>query len=74
MSKMIDMTGRQFGKLTVTGYAGSKYRGRASRASWHCRCDCGNETIATGAHLREGDIRSCGCWRDESRYGRRAGR
>jgi len=61
--KMIPMEGRRFGKLTVTGYTGSRYGGRASRAAWHCRCDCGTDTIKTGAHLREreGTAQSCGC-------------
>jgi hypothetical protein len=67
MSKLIDMSGRKIGKLTVLGYAGSKFRGRASRASWHCSCDCGREIITTGAKLREREgntAQSCGCaWR-----------
>jgi hypothetical protein len=61
MSKMIDMSGKRIGKLTVLGYAGSKFRGRAARASFFCRCDCGNEIVATGAHLRKGHSKSCGC-------------
>jgi hypothetical protein len=60
MSKMIDMSNQRFGKLLVLGYAGSKFRGRASRASWHCLCDCGASIIQTGAKLREG-VQSCGC-------------
>jgi len=54
------MTGQNIGELTVLGYAGSKFRGRASRASFFCRCSCGHEFIVTGAKLREG-IESCGC-------------
>jgi hypothetical protein len=60
VSHVIDMTGQKIGELTVIGYAGSRYRGRASRASFHCRCSCGREFIVTGAKLREG-IESCGC-------------
>jgi hypothetical protein len=60
MSRLIDMTGRKIGRLIVTGYAGSKFRGRAARASWTCRCSCGITFVATGAHLREGQ-QSCGC-------------
>jgi hypothetical protein len=56
------MTNKRIGKLTVLGYAGSKFRGRASRASWHCHCTaCGDTTIITGAKLREGSAQSCGC-------------
>ena len=32
MSELIDMEGKRIGRLTVLGYAGSKFRGRASRA------------------------------------------
>lgn len=28
---------------------------------WHCKCDCGNETIVVGADLRNGHTQSCGC-------------
>ena len=62
---MIDMTGQTYGRLLVTGYAGSRFRGRAARAAWHCKYECGNTIEATGAHLREGTIQSCGCLRDE---------
>lgn len=59
--KMIDMTNRRIGKLTVLSYAGSKFRGRSAKASWHCLCDCGARLVVVGAHLREGTTRSCGC-------------
>ena len=26
-----------------------------------CKCECGNEKIINGRHLRDGSIRSCGC-------------
>jgi hypothetical protein len=62
MSKMIDMEGKKVGKLTVLGYAGSRFRGRSAKASWHCLCDCGARLVVVGgAHLREGTTRSCGC-------------
>jgi hypothetical protein len=60
MTKMIDMEGRKIGRLTVLGYAGSRFRGRAARASWFCACSCGATIITTGAKLREGQ-ESCGC-------------
>jgi hypothetical protein len=61
VSKIIDETGHRYGMLTVLGYAGSNFRGRAARASWHCRWKCGVEKIIAGAHLREGNAQSCGC-------------
>jgi len=61
MSKLIDMSGKRFGLLTVGSYAGSKFRGRAARASWNCVCACGTNLVVTGAKLRSGETKSCGC-------------
>jgi len=57
MAKMIDETGNRYGKLAVVRQAESK-RGRAT---WLCRCDCGNEKTALGVDLRRGHTNSCGC-------------
>ncbi|SHH32153.1 hypothetical protein SAMN05444169_6882 [Bradyrhizobium erythrophlei] len=59
--KLINEEGNRYGKLLVLGYAGAKHSGRASRASWHCRCDCGRELVVSGGHLRERLMQSCGC-------------
>lgn len=70
MSKLIDLTGRRFGRLTVLGRAGT-YKPPDdplhSMVTWHCRCDCGNETVVIGANLRYGHSTSCGCKRHERR-------
>lgn len=58
MGKMIDLTGKKFGKLTVISCAG-KLDGR--RYSWNCKCDCGNEVVKSGACLTSGNTKSCGC-------------
>ncbi|MCC8022676.1 MAG: transcriptional regulator, partial [Clostridiales bacterium] len=52
-----DLTGQEFGALTVTGRAPSQN----GRAAWLCRCACGNEITALGRDLRQGRKRSCGC-------------
>lgn len=57
-----DMIGKRFGRLVVTARAGSK----GTAATWLCRCDCGNETIVYGNHLRKGNTKSCGCQRSDS--------
>jgi hypothetical protein len=57
--KMIDMTGRRFGRLTVLEQAGELNE----QAAWRCRCDCGKETIVHGQFLRNGNTASCGCLR-----------
>lgn len=28
---------------------------------WKCKCDCGNETIVNGSHLKSGHAKTCGC-------------
>lgn len=64
MPEFIDITGQRFGHLIVTGIAERFYDGgaiRRSRIFWLCRCDCGNETIATASNLRLGSVTSCGC-------------
>jgi hypothetical protein len=70
MSALIDMTGQRFGRLVVIDRAGSALEGRAARATWRCDCDCGRTTVATGAHLREGNTQSCGCLQIEQDYGK----
>lgn len=57
-----DMVGKTFGRLTVIEEAG---RDKKSLIKWLCKCACGGETIATGALLRKGGVRSCGCLRAE---------
>lgn len=58
MGKFIDLTGKRFGRLVVVSRVESDKRGEVQ---WLCRCDCGNEPIATGNHLRRGYTNSCGC-------------
>jgi hypothetical protein len=54
----LDLTGQQFGKLTVVERAGSN---AGQSATWLCRCECGRETAtATTAALRNGNTTSCG--------------
>ena len=59
MSKLIDITGKEFGYLTVI-----KQYGRDSNCNlkWECLCVCGNITIVYGDNLRRrGGNQSCGC-------------
>src|SRR5258707_13672669 len=61
MSKLRDLVGQRFGKLTVLARAGN---GRRGHARWLCECDCNNRTIVRGADL--GRTRSCGCFHKET--------
>ena len=56
MSAVIDLTGAVFGRLTVTGRAGSYV---------YDRCSCGREIVTNGLSLRQGRTKSCGCLRSE---------
>lgn len=61
MSKLRDLTGQQFGYLTVIKRVENK--GKATR--WLCKCKCGNEKIVYGSNLTRGATTSCGCYRKE---------
>jgi hypothetical protein len=64
MSKVKDLTGQRFGRLTVLERAGSSKEGRAL---WLCLCDCGTVSVKTGKLLLNGHCRSCGCGEYENR-------
>jgi hypothetical protein len=57
MPTFIDLSGQQFGRLTVVGEA---YRDRDG-VHWKCRCVCGNLQDVRGYQLRSGRTKSCGC-------------
>jgi hypothetical protein len=60
--QFIDMTGRTFGMLTVTGEAEKRFQNKATR--WQCRCECGRSTTVFANDLRRTTrqgVQSCGC-------------
>lgn len=62
MGRLIDLTGRRFGRLVVLSKADSvKTKYGATQARWNCKCDCGNEIIAKASLLMNGNVKSCGC-------------
>ncbi len=61
-NKIIDLTGRTFGKLTAVSYSHKTRRG----AVWLCRCECGKEKLVTSVYLLNGKTVSCGCFRRDS--------
>lgn len=62
MSKLIDLKGQVFGKLTVISRAENN---KANKAQWLCECECGNKKIIVGTQLRNGHTKSCGCLQKE---------
>lgn len=64
MGKLIDLTNRTFGMLTVITRAEDIKRGRPM---WLCRCECGNTTsVLSTALLKPNGTQSCGCLRHKS--------
>lgn len=61
VSKLLDLKGMTFGRLTVLEKAPST----GGQAEWICKCLCGNMTKVKGQHLRSGAIKSCGCYMRE---------
>jgi len=55
---VVDMLGERVGRLTVLEQSG---KDRHGNIHWRCSCDCGAETRVSGAHLRAGRTKSCGC-------------
>ena len=56
MSRLIDLTGQRFGRLTVL-----RRDNDTSPVYWRCQCDCGNVVVAQGGHLKTGNVSSCKC-------------
>lgn len=56
-ARVKDLTGRQFGRLTVQAFAGLNLR---KGAIWRCVCLCGTITDVEARHLGKSTL-SCGC-------------
>ena len=56
MREVINLTGKEFGKLTVIKRVENNKQGHAQ---WLCKCSCGNERVATTSQLNAGQIKSC---------------
>ena len=56
---VVDLVGKQFGKLTVIKQAG---RDKWGQVLWECLCECANTAFIVGGNLRRkhGNV-SCGC-------------
>ena len=61
MSKFNDLTGLQFGKLTVLYQSDTISSPNGTRRTmWHCKCECGNEKDVRADTLVSGRTKSCG--------------
>lgn len=57
-----DLTGKQFGRLTVIRLAP---KAACGRIKWLCKCFCGNTTEQQANDLVNGKVISCGCYNKE---------
>lgn len=55
--RIIDLTGQNFGKLTVIKYSHNE----SGHSHWLCQCECGKKSITSGSSLKNGLTKSCGC-------------
>ena len=63
LSKLEDLSGQRFGRLTVEEFAGFHMLPSGRRKSqWKCRCDCGNTIVVLSTNLKKGNSKSCGCY------------
>lgn len=70
MGTLIDLTGKQFGRLHVICRVG---RDKHRHVMWKCRCDCGQICFVAGDNIKCGNTKSCGCLSKElsSRRGKK---
>ena len=59
-----DLTGQKFGRLIILEKAGREKHGGIL---WKCQCQCKKENIVIiqANNLRNGNTKSCGCYRKE---------
>lgn len=58
-ARLIDLTGKVFGKLTVIERV--EDRTNSGFAQWLCKCACGNTSVVLSNALNSGATKSCGC-------------
>jgi len=56
-TRIKDLTGQRFGKLTALQYMGQKQ----GSAIWQCKCDCGKMCVRNRVHFMTTKVPSCGC-------------
>jgi hypothetical protein len=67
--RLIDLTGRKFGRWTVIERAHT----RLGKVRWLCLCDCGAEWTVSATSLLRGTSKSCGCLRRRQAWNYRHG-
>jgi hypothetical protein len=65
MKQLVDLSNKEFGKLTVRSLSHIKNY----KKYWLCRCMCGKETIVCADKLTSGRTKSCGCYSKAIKHG-----
>ena len=64
--KTTDFTGQRFGRLKVVERISNPWYAVLKPGSyWLCICDCGAYHIVNAAYLKDGSVKSCGCYKKE---------
>lgn len=63
MTKLQDLTGKRFGRLTVIERDLSRQKGGTR---WTCKCDCGRVVSVFASNLVRGTSKSCGCYKRDN--------
>jgi hypothetical protein len=58
----LSLIGKKYNRLTVI----SGSHTLKNRKHWVCECECGNKKIVSGNNLKSGQVKSCGCLRNEN--------
>jgi hypothetical protein len=65
--KLIDLTGKRFGKLLVLRRVEAPDNSKIkNRPYWLCKCKCGKYKTILGLNLRKNYTTSCGCYRSST--------
>lgn len=67
---VIDITGQEFGYLTIIRFIDTKSRGGTTVSFWECKCKCGNSIEKSLGYLKRTNrgIHSCGCREKEDYF------
>ena len=60
----VNETGKTYHRLTVGKRVPND---KSGMVQFECHCECGNTTVVRAKHLRNGAVKSCGCWRTATR-------
>ena len=63
-----DISNQRFGRWLVLYLDETKDYKKAKNIYWMCKCDCGTIRSVSGARLRKGGSKSCGCYQRDMNF------